>query len=184
MHSTRRAGGFSGEEGSPPADGRFFFDRAENSIARNFVNYDYAWNISDSTVFLTDGNYDTDSGRLARWNIGVAVQRDPRLRYYLGVREIDDLDSSVITGGANYKINSMYSVSFLEQYDIDYKSGQNLATSVTILRKFPRWYIGGTFVIDHRTNDLGLYLSVWPEGLPEIKLGSGRSTLLSESDLN
>jgi hypothetical protein len=184
MRLTILAGAYDDAENSPPSDGRFFFDRPENSIARNHVNYDYAWNISDSTVFLADGNYDMNTGRLARWNFGVAVQRDPRLRYYLGVRTIQDLDSSVITAGATYKINSMYSVSFLEQFDTDYNNGQNLATSVTILRKFPRWYIGGTFVIDHRTNDLGLYLTVWPEGIPEIRLGSGRSTLLSESDLN
>lgn len=185
MRLTVLAGGFSGEENSPPSDGRFFFDRPENSIPRNFVNYDYAWNISDSTVFLADGNYDTDSGRLARWNFGVAVQRDPRLRYYLGVRTIEDLDSSVITGGVTYKLNAKYSVSFLEQYDFDYKNGQNLATSVTLLRKFPRWYMGGGFSIDHRTNDMRWFITFWPEGVPEAGINaSPRNAILSESDLN
>jgi hypothetical protein len=27
-------------------------------------------------------------------------------------------------------------------------------------------------------------MTVWPEGIPEVRLGSGRTTLLSESDLN
>jgi hypothetical protein len=184
MRLTVLAGFFDGAENNHPSDGRFFFDRPENSIPRNFVNYDYAWNISDSTVFLADGNYDTNSRRLARWDLGVAVQRDPRLRYYLGVRRIEDLNSDVITAGTTYKINSQYSVSFLEQFDTEFNGGQNLATSVTVLRKFERWYLGGTFVIDHRTNDLGLYLTVWPEGVPEVRLGSGRNSVLPDSDLN
>jgi len=169
---------------TPTSDGRFFFYRPEYSIARNAVNYDYQWSISDSTTFLANGNYDTNRGVMGRWNFGLAVQRDPRLRYYLGIRSIEDLDSTIATVGATYKINEKYSVSGYLQYDTDYNSGQLLGSSLSLIRKFPRWYMGTTFVTDKRTGDVGIYVTVWPEGVPEIRLGSGRTTLLSQSDLN
>lgn len=169
---------------TPTSDGRFFFSRPEYSIARNAINYDYQWSISDSTTFLADGNFDTNRGVMGRWNFGLAVQRDPRLRYYLGIRSIRDLDSTIGTFGATYKINEKYSVSGFFQYDADFNSGETLGSSLSLIRKFPRWYLGTTFVTDRRTGDLGLYFTVWPEGMPEIRLGSGRTTLLSQSDLN
>ena len=68
--------------------------------------------------------------------------------------------------------------------DLDYGGHETLGSQITLLRKFPRWYVGVTAVMDHRTDDLGLYLTLWPEGVPELRLGSGRATLLGESDLN
>jgi len=179
-------GAFFEDDGfdDPPADGRFFFYRPEHSIARNAVNYDYMWNISDSTSFMADGNFDTDRGKMTRWNFGLAVQRDPRLRYYLGIRSIEDLDSTIATFGATYQINEKYSVSGFLQYDAEYDGGGMLGSSVSLIRKFPRFYVGTSVVTDRRTGDLGLYVTVWPEGMPEIRLGSGRTTLLSQSDLN
>jgi len=167
-----------------PADGRLYFYRPEYSLGRNHMNVDYTWNVSDATVFLADGNLDLDTGRLRRWNLGLAVTRDPRLRYYLGFRRILDLDSAIATAGFTYRINPKYSLSFLEQIDVDYDGHRSLASSITLVRKFPRWHVGATFVMDHRTDDVGLYITVWPEGIPEFRLGSGRATLLSQSDMN
>ncbi len=167
-----------------PADGRFFFSRPEYSLGRNHLNLDYTWNISDATTLLADGNLDIDTGRMRRWNAGLAVSREPRLRYYLGVRTITDLDSAIATAGVTYKINPKYSLNFFNQIDMDYDGHETMASSLTLLRKFPRWYVGVTAVMDHRTDDMGIYLTIWPEGVPEARLGSGRAVLLGESDLN
>ena len=67
---------------------------------------------------------------------------------------------------------------------MDYDGHETMASSLTLLRKFPRWYVGVTAVMDHRTDDMGIYLTIWPEGVPEARLGSGRAVLLGESDLN
>ena len=175
---------YDNENDLQPADGRFFFYRPEYSLGRNHLNLDYTWNISDSTTLLADGNIDLNTGRMRRWNLGLAVARDPRLRYYLGVRTITDLDSAIATAGFTYKINRKYSLSFLQQIDLDYDGHESMASSLTLLRKFPRWYVGITAVMDHRTDDMGIYLTLWPEGAPEARIGSGRTTLLSQSDLN
>lgn len=174
------------DNGSPfyPAGGRFDFYRPEYSIARNHLNADYTWNISDSTSLLADMNWDLNSGNIRIWDIGLAVTRDPRLRYYLGFRRIADLDSGVATVAASYRINEKYTVSFMEQFDTDYSGQKNLGTSVTLVRKFPRWYLATTFVLDSRTDRIGLFFTVWPEGVPEFRIGSNRMALLSESSLN
>ena len=74
------------------SDGRFFWDRPEYSIARNAINGDFLWNMSDATRLSGDMNYDTDSEHVGIADVGVSVQRDPRLRYYVGQRYIRDMD--------------------------------------------------------------------------------------------
>ncbi len=178
------AGFYANGADTTPADGRFFSYRPEYSIGRNHINADYTWHISDSTTLLADANHDLNTGRLRRANVGFAVSRDPRLGYYVGVRYIRDLDSAIGVFGFRYKINRKYSVTFFEQYDMDFDGGRNMATSISIVRKLPRWYAAFTFAYNTTYNDVTLYLSLWPEGVPEVTVGSGRMSLLGESDMN
>jgi hypothetical protein len=169
-----------------PADGRLFTYRPEYSIGRGFVNADYAWNLSRQTTLLSDGNYDTHTGHLGRASVSLNVDRTPRLAYFGGVRYIRDLDSSVGTVGVNYHLTRKYSVSFFEQYDLDYRGGTNTSTRLVLTRKLPRWFVGLTVVFDRNGegDDVGVFLALWPQGAPEVKLGSGDRGFLSSSDLN
>lgn len=165
-----------------PADGRYFFSRPEYSIARNAINADAAWYISDATVVLADANYDIDSGSLARANVGIAVSRSPRVRYYAGLRRIRPLDSAIGTVGVDYQINRKYRISAFEQYDFDFDSGRNLTTQITLTRKFPRLYTAFTFAYDAAYDDVSLVISLWPEGIPEARIGGFRTSLLGRSE--
>ncbi len=166
------------------SDGQFFAYRPENSIGRDHINVDYTWNISDSTALLADMNFDIDRGIIGRSGLALAIARDPRLRYFLGLRTIEDMDSTVGTFGVRYKLNKKYTLSFFEQYDFDFKGGTNSITSVTITRKLPRWYAGFTVTYDQRYEDLTLMLNFWPEGIPEVEISTGRMRLLSRSEKN
>jgi hypothetical protein len=169
---------------APPSDGRFFLSRPEYSIPRDNITSEYTWNVSDATTFLSDLNYDVQSAGVARADAGLAIARDPRLRYYFGWRYIRDLDASVGTFGSNYQINKKYSVSFFEQYDFLFANGRNLATSVSVIRKFPRWYAAFTFTFDQVSGDTSVFMTFWPEGVPEARLSSGRVSLLQQSANN
>ena len=184
MRASIVAGVYSPDSNGLIADGRFFSYRPEYSLAQNHINGEYIWNISDSTALLADANYDIDSGRFRRSNVGLAVARSPRLRYFLGMRCINDMDSTVGTAGFSYKLGSKYIISGLEQFDFSYRGRENLATSFSIVRKFPRWYVGVTFTFDARNDDLGLYLTLYPEGIPEVRLASGRMSVLGGSSDN
>jgi len=179
--------GFYDEQFDPPrSDGRFFWYRPEYSLARHHLNAEYTWNISDATALLADINYDIDSQKVGRTDVGLAFARDPRTRYYVGWRRISEMQSSVLTLGLDYKISPKYSLSFFEQYDIDYEGGTNLGTSVSLMRKMERWYMAVTFTVTQRDtgNDIGLYLTLWPEGVPEFRVTSGRMPLNSTSSMN
>lgn len=169
-----------------PADGRFFMYRPEYSQGNNHLNLDYTWHISDSTTFLTDMNVDTDHCSIGWWNAGLSVVRSPRMAYFAGMRLLPDMDSGVGTFGVRYKVNERYSITALEQYDFDFDSGKNLATRLTIVRRFPRWNVGFTFMFDRTAgdDDVGFMVTVWPEGIPEVRIGGFRMSLLGKSDEN
>lgn len=177
-------GFFNNVEETMTSDGRFFSYRPEHSIPRNHMNVDYSWQISNDTLFQAGFNYDIDRGIFGRSYVGLAVQRDPRFRYYAGVRTIHDADSVVGTFGVNYRISKKYSVSLFEQYDFDFDGKQNLATSFSLIRKFPRWYAAFTLQYDQTNNDLSIFLTLWPEGIPEVRFSARRSGLLGASDMN
>ena len=167
-----------------PSVGSYDFSRPEYSRAPNSYIADYAWNISDSTAFLSDININQNDMYVGQFDAGFAVQRDPRTRYYLGIRMIDDLNSSLGIFGVNYKLSKIYTLSFFEQYDFRFNNGQNLLSTVSIIRKFPRWYAGLSLALDKTQNNLGLYLTIWPEGVPEVSLGSSRLSPLGSSTKN
>ena len=170
---------YTGAHTTLPADGRFLLSRPEYSFPRNAINFDGVWNISDATTLLGDVNYDVDSGRIGRGNIALAVTRDPRLRYYVGLRYIEALDSSVGTFGLWYRLNRKYSVNFLQQYDFDLLGGRYQVSSGTLVRKFPRLYTALTFAYDRTYGDVSVIFSVWPEGIPEVNIGGSRLSVLS-----
>ncbi len=169
---------------TPPADGRLFFSRGEYAITRNAINADALFNLSDATALLGDMNYDLNDSEIGLANLGLAVQRDPRYRWYLGTRYIDDLDSWVWTGGLNYRLSAKYEFSGFQQYDIDFDEGRNLQTRLSLIRKFPRWYVAVSVVVDAATDDTSILLTLWPEGIPEWRIGRGRVGTWQASELN
>jgi hypothetical protein len=188
---------FAHKEPNLEGDGRFFFTNPEYSLQRNTIYGDFTWNISDATAFLADASFDLDDGELDRANAGFAVRRDPRLSYYLGMRYVNfpdapatasvtDIDSLVGTFGLSYKINKKYTINLFEQYDFLYDDGTNLGSRLSLVRKFPRWYASITLMYDRRNDDddLAVMLMIWPEGVPEFRLGSERFSLLGQSDKN
>lgn len=167
-----------------PADGRFFMSRPEYSVERDHINYDYLWNISDSTTILSDANYDTHTGTIGRASVSLNVKRSPRFSYFGSMRYIRELDSSIATAGFSYKLTRKYSMRLFEQYDFDYDSGHNLSTRLTITRKLPRWVLELTVVFSEsgRNNNIGVFLTLSPQGMSEVKVES--KSILGSSTMN
>ena len=181
-------GFFSDEDPTLKGDGDMFLSRPEYSFQRSYLNLDYYWAISNSIALLADLRFDLEDGDVDTANIGLSVEKDPRLSYYLGLRHINDLNSTVGTFGVDYQINKKYSISLFEQYEFDYRGGVNLGTRLWIVRKLPRWHIGLSLTYDERfdeDDEFGILLVLWPEGIPEARPDTGRlHNLLSSSDRN
>ena len=95
-----------------------------------------------------------------------------------------ELDSTVGTAGINYQLTDKYRVSLLEQYDFDFKGGDNYATAISLARKIERWYAAVTAAYSQTDNNFTVFITLWPEGVPEFKLGTSRLNLLGSSTSN
>ncbi|MFQ5501358.1 MAG: LPS assembly protein LptD [Phycisphaerae bacterium] len=173
------AGFFHDAQDGEDTHGDFIFARPEDSISSSFLAANFQYRLSDSTVLVYDGVYDVNRGNVGTSNVSIAVEREPRLAYFAGWRYIHDTDSNLVTFGSNYKLNQKHTVAFRETYDI--QEGRNFSTEVIYIRKWQRWYSAVTLDIDRTLDDIGINLSIWPEGAPRLGLGSRRYTGLADS---
>ena len=172
-------GFFNNAHPGVPTHGDAFYSRPETSLARNFVNGNVIWRMSDSTALLYDFNWDVNDCQMDVQNISLAVERTPRLSYFLGWRTIDATNSNLLGVGANYRISDKHAFAVREFFDID--RGETEEFAITYLRKFPRLYVALTFELDETEGESIVSIAAWPEGLPEATIGSRRYTGLATS---
>lgn len=168
-----------GHRGDEFTNGFASWSRPENSITRNYVNASAVYRMSDTTALISEANYDTDDGELDVFNISLAVERNPRLSYLVGYRRITDIESDLLAMGINYRITDKHSIAVREVFDLG--EGETAEFSIGYVRKSPRWYVGITFDLDNIEEDIGVSLSLWPEGFPNATIGSRRYTGLATS---
>jgi len=173
------AGFFNDKTPGDRTHGDVISQRPEESISSNFIAGNFQYRVSDTTVVVYDGVYDTTRRNMGTSNISLAVERDPRLSYFVGWRYIHDTDNNLLGFGANYKLNEKHTIAVREYFDIE--ADRNLSTEVSYIRKWPRWYTAISFDVDRALDDVGINLSIWPEGAPNMALGSKRYTGLANS---
>ncbi len=173
------AGFFSDPQEGEITHGDYISHRPEDSISSNFLAMNFQYRISDSTVVVYDGVYDVKRGNMGNSNISIAVEREPRLAYFVGWRYIHDTNNSLLGAGANYKLSEKHTVGIREYYDIE--EGRNYSTEIVYVRRWPRWYTAVAFDVDRSLDDIGINFSIWPEGAPRLGLGSKRYTGLADS---
>lgn len=143
--------------------GLYYPTAPEESIPRNSLNTDALWRVSDTTAILADESYNLDESELATTSIGATIQRDTRMAYFLGVRYIGQVNSTIASFIASYQISAKYSVRLAESVDLDQNKNQD--TSITLVRKFDRFFITGTVFYDAVDDTNGFRVGIFPEGL-------------------
>ncbi len=147
-------------------------------IGRDSISADYIWRLSDMTTLYSDSVYDVKGANIEQFGVGFSQTRWPNLTYYLSSRYIRSTDidgeqgSHVLTFGTTYKLSARYTVLYSQQYDTDY--GKNMNTCVGLIRRYHRLYYGFTFNYDETLDRTTVMLSIWPEGVKELALGSRR----------
>jgi len=159
--------------------GNTILSRPEDSITSNYISTALNYRLSDTTAFLWDFTWDIDRDRVGKTDVSIAVERQPRLGYFLGWRYIDVTESNLFGGGMNYQINEKHTVAVRAYYDL--VEGRMADWTATLVRKLPRWYVSLTFGYDGVDDDWSLTAAAWPEGLPEATLGSRRYTGLAQT---
>ena len=149
----------------PPSGfrGLFFDSLPEASIPRNSINADALWRISDTTALLADEQFNLDEMSLATTSIGLAVQRDTRLSYFVGARYIGQLNSTIASTAINYEMSTKYALQFVESVNLSDRRNQN--TTFTLIRKFDRFYITFSVYYDAVEDVSGVRFGLVPLGL-------------------
>ncbi|MGH7176023.1 MAG: LPS assembly protein LptD, partial [Tepidisphaeraceae bacterium] len=149
--------------------GLFFFSDPEASIPRNSLNADALWRVSDTTAILSDVQYNLDQFELATTSIGLAVQRDPRVSYFIGARYIGQINSTLGNFAVDYELSPKYAILFAQSFN--FSEEQNQDTRVTVIRKFDHFALTFTYFYDAVEDDSGFRFGLIPEGM-----GSGYNT--------
>jgi hypothetical protein len=156
--------------------GLYFYSNPEASVPRNSANADATWRVSDSTAVLMDVEQNLDKVRLATASIGVAIQRDVRLSYFIGTRYIADLNSNIITLDANYKLDNKYSLSASQSFDL--AQNKDVAYSFSLVRSFDTLSMSVTFSYDQATSDKSFSFNINPFGVNR-SVGANNATGVS-----
>jgi hypothetical protein len=147
---------------------------------RDYYSYDYSWQLSDTTAFLSDGFYDIHNGTFEQVNAGFSRQRLPDLSYYIGTRYLRNTQmlkehgTNVFVFAASYQVDERYTLVFSQQYDFDY--GANVGSDLTIIRRYHRVFWSLTLATDASLDSQAIMFSIWPQGVPELALGTRRYT--------
>lgn len=145
---------------------------------RNYFSADYIWRMSDTSVLLSDVYYDLQEGVVEQFDVGFTRSRWPDLSYYVGsrylrnVNVLDEEGSNAFVFAATYVFDPRYTLVFSQQYDFDY--GANIGSDITLIRRYHRVFWGLTFSTDGSLDRQSVVLSIWPEGVPELAIGTRR----------
>ncbi len=144
--------------------GLFYESLPEASIPRDSINADASWRISDSTILLGDIQHNLDETRLATASLGLAVTRAPRVTYYLGARYIEDLDSTLVSGGINYKLTPKYTLALGHSYDLREKD--RVRSTATLIRRFQGFAVSIRGFHDAVNDNTGFSFRLIPDLAP------------------
>ena len=154
-----------------------------DQAVKNFATGDWTWQVSDTTALLGGVNYDITNGNLDVADLGLAIQRSPRLSYYIGDLFVNNADtfrnanSHFLTAGTSYKLNRRYTIALGHQFDI--ARTEDAYTQVALIREFPHWFSAFVFSIDPARDSFGFAISFWPAGYKDVAIGSRRFTRLT-----
>jgi hypothetical protein len=144
--------------------GIYFNSLPEASLARSTAFADATWRVSDTTAVLGDIAVNVDDVSLATTAIGVAIQRDPRVRYFAGVRYIGEINSTIGTITFDYDISTRYSIGLNQSIDLN--DGQSQNTSLELTRKFEQFLLTVNVYFDRIEDDNGITIQFSPRNLP------------------
>jgi hypothetical protein len=143
--------------------GLFFESMPEASLARNSLNADASWRISDNTVVLADESYNLDQYELATASVGVLVRRDVQTDYYIENRYIAALKSDITSVHLDYQISPKYTIALDQSFDFD--ANQEVYSGIGLARKFDTFTITMEYIHNETDKTDSFNFNIVPAGL-------------------
>jgi hypothetical protein len=163
-------------------------------MVRDTATGDFVWRLSDTMTVLSDMNVDINSSRVQQFNVGVSRYVYPDISYYIGSRylrpvlirvdEDDDGNVDINEEGSHsfvtaitYRISPRYAVSFSQEYNFDF--GKSIRSDFALIRQYHRLFYALTFSLDQSLKRNTVMISIWPQGVDELAVGSRKYTGLT-----
>lgn len=159
--------------------GLFYDSLPEASIPRDSLNMDGTWRVSDTTIVLADESYNINENTLATASMGLAVRRDPRVSYFLGIRYIDPLNSTIGTATVIYQMSKKYQLALSQSYN--FSDTNNVDSAVEVTRHFDKFWATLRVYHDSITDQSGVGFLLYPEGLGPRTSASSVSELFNNN---
>jgi hypothetical protein len=168
------------------------------SMARDTINGDYLWRVSDTFSLLSDFNYDVDSGNIQQFDVGVSRYVYPDISYYVGTRylrpvllpvdknndninEYYEKGSNSFVTAMTYRLSPRYVATFSQEYNFDF--GKAIRSDLTIVRQYHRLFYALSFSFDESLDRNAVLFSIWPQGVKELAAGSRKHVGLTGTQL-
>jgi hypothetical protein len=155
---------------------------------QDYIGTDAILRLTDTTSLLGDAYFGMQTSTIDQTDFGFSRLLWPDLSYYVGLRYLrrfyfgdEERSSNTLTFAVTYILDPRYTLVFSDQYD--YGVGQNIATEVTLIRKYHRMNLALTFSLDGPMDEKRIVLGLWPEGIPELALGLRRYMEIGSSDV-
>lgn len=169
-------------------------DEAFYGMVRDTVNGEFIWRLTDTMSMLSDMNYDMESGHIQQLDLGVSRYVYPDISYYVGSRylrpllvqvdengddifDINEKGSHSFVTAVTYRISPRYTATFSQEYNFDF--GKSIRSDFALLRQYHRLFYALSFSFDHSLKRNMVMISVWPQGIDELSLGSRKYTALT-----
>ncbi len=153
-----------------PTRGYYFLSRPDLSLATSSIAVDWVWRIGERVRLLGDANYSLESHNVEQASAGLAIDQSQNLSYFIGNRYVRTLNTDEWTFAVDYHLTQKYELIAAESYD--FQAGSNLLSSVTLVRRMPRFYTALTITYDANNADTTVVFTAWPEGMPSAGFGN------------
>lgn len=144
--------------------GIFFPEDPEDSVARQGINADSTWHISDTMAFLASEEWNMDTHEQATASAGLAVTQSPRTSYFVADTYLQPVQSQVLQFEAQYEVTSKYSLQLGEDvYFTGTRTGDE-SMEVAVTRNFDTFAVGVSVYHDAISHLSGFNVNFVPLG--------------------
>jgi hypothetical protein len=150
-----------------------YFPQTSQNLGKSwsFLEYQYLWNIGDRTAIESTGWYDPQPNGPRVFTVGLFLNRPDRTNFYIGYRQIDPLQSRVVTGSVTYQFSPKYAMTFTSSYD--FGTTQALNNTLLFTRMGTDLQVSLGFTYNSIQNNFGVVVEVVPTLVPINQPGVG-----------
>ena len=123
--------------------------------------------LTDTVSLLSDIDFNLADGHADIFNLGLNVDRHPRMRFYIGNHYVRAGDSNALDVVWDYRATPRWDVGLASQYD--FGRGTAIQHKFTVRRYFQAWVMDVSFAVDQGENDTIAAISFSPRGIPETR---------------